>query len=118
MPIIKKKREVGKNVVAELDGPIDSDNCQLLRDELNGLIDVGYSRILLDYSNVNFVSSAGLGVLIRFAQRLEEIADSKLCLCSLDERVESVFQVAGITQFFEIFTDHEEALSSMSKQES
>ncbi len=116
MPIIKKRYDVEDEVVAELDGSIGSDNCRLLRDELDGLRHVGYTKILLDFSGVSFLASAGLGILIKLNQRLEQEPDGRLCLCSLNEQVQSVFNVAGVSEFFDIYPDVKKALASISEK--
>ncbi len=103
----------GSVTVLALEGAIDIDNCRTLREKLNGLLDTGRYVALLDFSKVVFISSAVLGVLIRSAQRFED-AGGKLALCSLDDNVRSVFQVAGLEKFFVIHSNAKEALEDMS----
>jgi anti-anti-sigma factor len=118
MPLITRKHLSEDYVVAEIDGAIDADNCHLFRDELRGLMDVGHTRIVLDCGSVNFFCSAGIGVLIRFNQHLEQEPDSMLCLCSLNDQVQKVFDVARVSQFFKIYPSRKEALSNMPAKES
>ena len=113
MPIIKRRDTVEDIAVAELDGSIGGDNSRILKDELQGLMDVGYTKILLDFSGVRFFSSAALGVLIRLNQRLTGESDGRLCLCSLTDDVQSVFDVARVSEFFEIHPDAKKALANM-----
>ena len=94
-------------------GSIDMDDCKKLRGELHGLIDTGRIAILVDFSDVDFVSSANLGILVGFAQRVDK-EGGKLVLCSLNDNIQSVFDTVGFTEFFEICRDAREALTRMS----
>ena len=92
---------------------IDIDTCKMFKEELQGLIDTGRLAILVDFSGVDFMTSAGLGILVAFRKRVEEVS-GKLALCSLNENIREVFDTVGFTQFFQIYSDSKGALAGMS----
>ena len=95
------------------EGSINIDTSRILKKELNGLIDTGRTAVLVDFSGVDFMTSTGLGVLVAFAKRVEQVT-GKLALCSLSDDIQSIFDTAGFTPFFDIHQSAKEALASLS----
>ena len=58
-------------------------------------------RLVIDLGGVDYVSSAGLRVLLLAAKRLHE-TDGQLVLCSLGDAVRQVFEFAGFLRIFTI----------------
>ncbi len=107
------KSTVGDVTIVAPEGSINIDTSSILKEELNGLIDTGRTAVLVDFSGVDFMTSTGLGVLVAFAKRVEEV-DGKVALCALGDDIQSVFDTAGFTPFFEIHQNAKDALASMS----
>ena len=107
------KSTVGDVTIVAPEGSIDTDTSRILKEALNGLIDTGRTAVLVDFSGVDYMTSTGLGVLVAFAKRLEEV-DGKVALCSLSDDIQSVFDTVGFTQFFDINQSAKEALASLS----
>jgi anti-anti-sigma factor len=61
----------------------------------------GPRHLVLDFGNVNFVSSTGLDMLIRLHLRLRDSGGS-LALRAVHEKVFEVFEVAHLIDLFEI----------------
>ena len=80
-------------------------------DALNGLIEVGAQKLLCDFSKTEYISSAGLRLLIATAKKLEK-SGGKLVLCCLQTYVRDVFEMAGLTRIFTIRDSEEEALKA------
>ena len=108
-----KKTTVGDVTIVAPEGAIDIDTSRILKDELNGLIDTERTTILIDFSAVDFMTSTGLGVLVAFAKRVQEV-NGKVALCSLSDDVQSIFDTVGFTPFFDIHQSAKEALASLS----
>ena len=66
-------------------------------------------RILLNWGNVEYISSALMGELIKFQRAVQEV-EGKLLMCRIIPGVYSVFQLTKLDKFFEIFRDEESAL--------
>ena len=68
-------------------------------------------RILLDMSNVEYLSSAGLGHLVALLKNARAgVGEFKIC--SLQDAIRDLFEVMRLDTIFEIFTDPDEALAS------
>ena len=68
-------------------------------------------RLLLDMGNIQYLSSAGLGVLIGLLKKVRS-GDGVLKLCSLREPIQEIFQVMRLDKIFEIFPHQKAALEA------
>ena len=76
------------------------------------MIDGGETRLVIDLSRVDYVSSAGLRVFLMAFKRLT--ADGgKIVLCSLQEPVRQVFDIVGFYSMFPIVNSRDEALNTL-----
>ena len=102
----------GDIMVVTPHGPLDIDSRKLFQDELLGLIDCGEIAILIDFSAVDFVTSTGLSAMLRVAMRLQETF-GKFAVCSLNDNVTRVFNVAYFAEIFDAYPSVDEALAAM-----
>ena len=65
------------------------------------------SMVLVDFSQVTFMDSSGLGALV-LARKEVRNAGSQLYLCSLNHQLQMLFELTSMDQIFDIFTDQEE----------
>lgn len=70
---------------------------------LDGLIDGGHHRIIMDLGGVTFLGAAGLGAMVATLTRLHRV-DGSLVLRSVPPRVARVLQIAGLDATFEVET--------------
>lgn len=77
---------------------------------LNQLIDKETKRIVLDMSKVDYVSSAGLRVLLQGAKSLKEI-DGEIVLFGMNATVKEVFKMSGFDSLFRSFASEKDAVS-------
>ena len=82
-------------------GRIDSTTSGTLETHLAGLSKTGQPRIVIDFTDVDYISSAGLRVMLTLAKRIRD-ARGGLALCSLGETVRQVFELAGFLPLFSI----------------
>lgn len=91
---------------------LDEQNIQMIGDDLFRLVDeLGRRKILLNFSNVEFMSSAALGKLIRLHQRLHSIG-GKLVLCSITKSILEIFEITKLDKMLTIVKDEKTALAS------
>jgi stage II sporulation protein AA (anti-sigma F factor antagonist) len=89
-------------------GRIDTTTAPGLERQLDGLLARGERRVVVDFSGVEYISSAGLRVMLLLAKRLKELR-GRLALCGLNDAVRQVFQLAGFLQLFTICDSRETA---------
>ena len=83
---------------------LDETNIQIIGNQLFGLIDEdGRTSIVLDFSNVEYLSSAALGKLITMDKKVKA-AGGKLRLCSIRPEIYEVFAIdlAGYLVLFPV----------------
>ena len=91
-------------------GRIDSTTSDELDRALGHALDAGERRVIIDFGAVEYISSAGLRVLLVAGKR---IRTGHLVLCSLTEPVRQVFDLAGFLPLFAIERSRESALARL-----
>ena len=91
---------------------LDEQNIQLIGDDLFRLVDeLGRRKVLLDFANVEFMSSAALGKLIRLHQRLAAVG-GKLVLCSISKTILEIFEITKLDKRLTIVKDQKAGLAA------
>jgi anti-sigma B factor antagonist len=89
---------------------LDEQNIQIIGDQLFGLVDeVGRRKLLLNFGNVEFLSSAALGKFITLQKKLQA-ANGRLILCNIDPDILEVFEITKLDKFFTITKDEQSGL--------
>ncbi len=112
MEMTKEKR--GPIVILAVKGRLDASTSNKLEESLLASIETGEKQFALDFSRLDYISSAGLRVLLLAMKKLTN-AEGKLVLCSLQEQIKEVFDIAGFSSLFPLFTSPEEALRSFNQ---
>lgn len=73
--------------------------------------------VVVDFSDVEIVTSSSLAKLLKIRKQIKENGCS-LVLCSLRPQTRKVFEVAGLDQVFEFVDDHFIALAGLQMVES
>ncbi len=90
-------------------GKLDTQTSPDAQQQLTRLIEEGANRFLVNFEKLDYISSAGLRVLLAAAKRLKGI-DGELRICNLNEIVGEVFDISGFTTIFKVFGSESEAL--------
>lgn len=88
-------------MIVHLQGEVDLASAPQLRRELYEIIDQGHRWVAIDLSNVDFMDSTGLGVLIGVLKRLRE-GDGSLALAGIKPAVSRVFEITGLDRIFTV----------------
>jgi anti-sigma B factor antagonist len=78
--------------------------------DLSNLIDQGAAKIVIDFSNVLYLSSGALGMLIQ-TKKLIDAKRGTLSLCAIKPLVLEIFQITRLEKVFSVFPTAEEAAS-------
>lgn len=95
--------------VVEIDGRIDAHTAPAVEKELNALQQQNISKMIIDFSNVNYISSGGLRVFLT-ALKWSRAHNGDLKLAHLEPNVEKIFKLAGFTKIFNIIPDLDRAI--------
>lgn len=97
--------------IVEIEGRIDAKTASDIEQELITLQEQNRSKIIVDFSQVNYISSGGLRVFLT-ALKWTRANNGDLKLVSLEKNVEKIFKLAGFTKIFNIMPDKESALQA------
>jgi len=91
---------------------LDEQNIQILGDQLFSLVDHdGLRKLLLNFGNVEYLSSAALGKLITLNKKLQGVG-GRLVLCNIDPQIYEVFEITRLDKFFNIQKEEQAALQA------
>ena len=92
---------------------LDEQNIQVIGEQLFSLVDeLGRRKVLLNFKNVEFLSSAALGKLITMNRKLQT-AGGKLVLCEIDPQIYEVFEITKLNKLFNIQKDEQTAMQEI-----
>ena len=94
-----RQHKHGDAVVVAPVGRIDSTTSDALEKALNAVLDAGERKLVVNFSGVDYISSAGLRVLLVVAKRQRD-GRGTLELAALGESVRQVFDLAGFLPLF------------------
>ena len=106
---IGEEKQGGALVIAPV-GRVDSVSSGELERVVLSRIDAGERRLVLDLAGVEYISSAGLRVLLMAAKRLKE-PPAALVLCGIGPGVRTVLELAGFLPLFAVEPGREQALA-------
>src|SRR5436190_23929944 len=91
---------------------LDEQNIQKIGEDLFSLVDeLGRRKILLNFSNVEYLSSAALGKLITLNKKVNS-SGGKLILCNIDPTIYEVFEITKLNKLFNIQKEEQAALQA------
>ena len=99
-------------VILALSGKLDATTAKTFEDRILGVINSGTQRLVVDLSQLDYVSSSGLRVFIIAAKRLQTV-DGKIVMCSMKDHVRQVFDLAGFSSMLSIYASRDEAIKSI-----
>lgn len=97
--------------VLGLSGQLDHSTFLTLQRELEGLGGGSEPSVVLDFSNLDYISSAGLGVLIKMAREFRE-RSGDIRFAALPPRISSITDLLGFSQVIRIYPKVDEAVTS------
>lgn len=103
-------REEGETQVVMLNGKLDTNTTPQTETEINALIDDGANSLLINFSDVSYISSSGLRLLLSTAKRLKS-SQGELKVCCLNEMATEVFEISGFNSILNVFSSEADALS-------
>jgi anti-anti-sigma factor len=104
--------EIGRVTVLAIKGRIDSTNAIDLSNRLRALYASPGRRLLLDFQEIDYISSAGFRTLL-IARRHAASSGGGFALCSLTERVHDLFRMGGFVDNFAIQPTREAGVASL-----
>ncbi|HTL52693.1 MAG TPA: STAS domain-containing protein [Planctomycetota bacterium] len=108
--------KTGDNAIVTVAGYIDAHTFEELEDEVQGLLDDECFRIAMELSKVNYISSAGIGVLVNIQANCQG-SGGNLVLINPADCLREVFQMFGIWELFTVVPTKADALKVLASGE-
>jgi anti-sigma B factor antagonist len=97
--------------IFKLNGRLDSNTSQGFEKKIFQAITDGSKHMVIDFKDLDYISSAGLRVILKATKALKR-EDGRIMLCSMQDYVKEVFEIAGFDSFLPIVPNLEDALKS------
>jgi anti-anti-sigma factor len=100
----------GRIAVCRIHGEADSASASALRETMGALS--AYRSVVLDFSGVSFIDSAGLGTVIGGTRRIRE-SGGDIVLCSARKSIDRLLHTVGMDRILEMYESLPEALAAL-----
>jgi anti-sigma B factor antagonist len=95
----------------EVAGEIDLFTAPEFKDRIDVPIDAGKTRVIVDLSEVSFIDSSSLGVLIGAQKRLQGSDGGLIIVCD-DRAIVNTFKITGLDGVFEIVASRDDVVTA------
>ena len=97
-------------LVVKFIGDVDCLVCSLYKTKLETVIEENkYKKVIMDFSNVSFIDSSGLGLILGRYNQLKK-RNGFLYMTGVNKQIEKIFNIAGIWTIMNKYDNVEEAL--------
>jgi len=95
--------------IVSVEGRIDSTNASEFEKPMMEVIEGGCTKIILDCSGLNYISSSGLRIFLIVLKKMIAVK-GQFSLCNLQPGIKEIFDISGFSSIFSVFPDKEAAL--------
>lgn len=107
---LSQRNEDGVTILA-IEGRLDPEETQQLEKKVLEVVDSDDKRLLFDFSELEYINSSGLRVLVMAYQRMKQ-HKGHVAICNIRDYILEVFEISGYDKIFSIFMNKEDALQS------
>lgn len=112
--------EVGLTKIEEVSvltikGRIDASSASKLENTCNKLLAQKETKVLIDGTSIDFISSAGLRVLLKLAKEVKKYSGN-LAVAHINDHVQQIFKISGFNELFPIYDNVVEGLNHLQKK--
>lgn len=108
---LKVERRDGMAVIYT-DGYINNQGGEEIAEAAYGLLDEGFTTLLLNLAGTKIVNSIGISILIEIIEKMIEV-EGRLSFCDLTPTIEKTFHIMGLAQYASIFPDEQAAVTGL-----
>lgn len=107
-----RSEEIEQKKVIRLDGRIDANSASVLEKKMSEILQGKGLKVLMDFSKVSYLSSAGLRVLLSAAKKIKAGGGS-LVFCSIGEDLLDIIKMSGFDRILAIYPTEKEAMAAL-----
>ncbi len=98
--------------LVEVNGRIDSATAPQFGQALDGLIEKGNYKIVVDMTKLEYMSSAGFRALLAAQRQCKRYNRGEVLLAAVPARIREALELAGFTELFKMYPEALEAVGS------
>jgi len=106
-------RGVGAVSVIDVKGYLDAHTAPELENVFNKLLDDKHYQVVVNFNDLKYISSAGLGVFMAYVETMRE-NKGDIKFSNMKENVFNIFDLLGFPILYEFFKDENEAIQKFS----
>src|SRR5262249_19648695 len=106
------KERVGETHVVTASGRLDGIYSTAFANQIGELVTGTNPKILIDFTDVDFVTSAGLRALLLLVKKAAA-SGGVFALCGVNEQIREVLDVSGLPAMFSIYADRAEGIEAL-----
>ena len=99
-------------VVLTITDKLDTEETTVLEKKVVDLLEAGEITFLFDFSDLDYINSSGLRVLVMAYQRLMK-HQGKVAICSIKDYIQEIFEISGYDKLFAIYPTRDEAMAEI-----
>ena len=101
--------EIERDVlILSADGGLNSDTAEQFVDEIVKLVDAGLTRIIIDCTKLTYISSYGIGCLVRIHNRMKKHGGD-VKIASVSGFIPQALRITGLDALFQFYPDVNQA---------
>lgn len=109
-PVVAVKKEhKGDILILRISGRLDALSSEETERMVSKLIANGEHRVLFDFTGVDYLSSAGMRMLLASYKKLKAVS-GQMAVCSVGDGVMDILKMSGFDEILNVYSDEEEAL--------
>ncbi len=109
-----KEEKKGNVLVFSLKGRLDSNTSPEVEKKILAAIEKNSFDIVLDFSALDYLSSAGIRLLVHAHKQIEKHG-GLILLSAVPKEIENILYITGFLSYFKIFETQQQALDSLAK---
>ncbi len=102
-------RQAGTANIIDISGDLDAHTSIELERVIQSLIDKQHTNIVVNFSKLNYISSAGLGVFMSFIDEVRS-KGGDIKFTNMPDKIFQVFDLLGFPLLYEIYDDEHKAV--------
>lgn len=100
-------------LIVSLEGELDHHNVEEVRTKIDDRLDRdAISKLIMDFSALNFMDSSGIGMIIGRYKRLNS-KGGNLAIANVKSNLDKIFELSGIHKIIKLYDNIEEALENI-----
>ncbi len=107
---ISFEKKNSNKALLRLEGRLDTNSSPILEKKLEAITQEGFTCVYLDFTNVDYMSSAGMRLILSTTKKLKA-KNGDLILFSIEEEVMEIIKMAGFDRILHICADEQAAFS-------